>query len=334
MKRAFPGGLMYGGGMDGGMAKMPRMDGGDGEWACPQCGNVNFAGRVTCNMRKCGAPKPGLGGYGAPFQGGGAPAGSWICTSCGNNNYEGKLFCNMRKCGVARPGLTAAQLAASASMQGTPPPMVGAGGPRGGMAGGRPAPDGSWVCISCKNVNFPSKTICNGKRGQCGMPREQADAGPPQAAHQAAPMLGRPGDPATALLQTIASAGVNPNALSALLGAVGVQTGAGLLPGGVLPAKQGGPPPEGSWQCLDCGNVNFPQRTTCNGKACGRAREEVDGGPPPPGTSAIQPKTKPIIPAGQNPEGSWVCPGCQNINWPTRTNCNKRGCGLPRPADA
>jgi hypothetical protein len=29
-----------------------------GNWACPHCGNVNFASRLTCNMRICGAARP------------------------------------------------------------------------------------------------------------------------------------------------------------------------------------------------------------------------------------------------------------------------------------
>ncbi|CAI5470860.1 unnamed protein product [Closterium sp. Yama58-4] len=43
--------------------KRPRTDAasGDGDWTCPACGNVNFSFRTSCNMRKCGAPKPAPG---------------------------------------------------------------------------------------------------------------------------------------------------------------------------------------------------------------------------------------------------------------------------------
>lgn len=30
----------------------------EGDWVCPKCENVNFAFRTTCNMKKCGAPRP------------------------------------------------------------------------------------------------------------------------------------------------------------------------------------------------------------------------------------------------------------------------------------
>lgn len=30
------------------------------------------------------------------------------------------------------------------------------------------------------------------------------------------------------------------------------------------------------------------------------------------------------------PVGSWTCSACGNINWPQRTMCNRKNCGLPR----
>ena len=30
----------------------------EGDWICPKCENVNFAFRTTCNIKKCGAPRP------------------------------------------------------------------------------------------------------------------------------------------------------------------------------------------------------------------------------------------------------------------------------------
>jgi hypothetical protein len=86
---------------------------------CTACGNNNFAFRATCNMRKCGAPKPdgtgapgamnGGGGYDGPApQVGGSsaddgppPEGSWTC-SCGNVNYPFRTECNRRNCGLPR----------------------------------------------------------------------------------------------------------------------------------------------------------------------------------------------------------------------------------------
>ncbi|XP_044209688.1 TATA-binding protein-associated factor 2N isoform X3 [Thunnus albacares] len=48
----------------------PNFDIKGGDWPCPNssCGNMNFARRQECN--KCGAPKPGDGGYGGGDRGG------------------------------------------------------------------------------------------------------------------------------------------------------------------------------------------------------------------------------------------------------------------------
>merc|ERR1712039_804511 len=45
----------FGGGKSGGKGKAP-VAGVDGNWACPGCGNVNYAQREMCN--RCQAPKP------------------------------------------------------------------------------------------------------------------------------------------------------------------------------------------------------------------------------------------------------------------------------------
>lgn len=64
-------------------------------WFC-ECGNENYEDRLHCNMRKCGLPKPTLGGKTALINNG------WLCV-CGNVNFAEREMCNMRKCGLARP---------------------------------------------------------------------------------------------------------------------------------------------------------------------------------------------------------------------------------------
>jgi len=280
---------------------------GEEEWTCPKCGNLNYPGRKFCNMRRCQTmkPTPGLGAN---------TMERWICPGCGNENYEGRLFCNMRKCGAAKPGLTAQDLARH--------PNGGGMGFAGGYSGPpvapvntsphQGAPPGSWKCLACGNVNYPQRTQCNGQQGRCGQLRSVVDGGPPVlVCPQATPPQPPP-----------------------------------ITPYMVAPPRAGGGSgaPAGSWVCAMCKNVNYPTRTHCNARECGRPREEVDGGEPEGGddgfngggdmmgmtSSAV--RSAPGA-SGQDvpPAGSWVCPGCANVNWPTRTVCNKRACGLPRP---
>uniref|UniRef100_A0A3Q3L3Z0 TAF15 RNA polymerase II, TATA box binding protein (TBP)-associated factor n=1 Tax=Mastacembelus armatus TaxID=205130 RepID=A0A3Q3L3Z0_9TELE len=58
------GGFRGRGGGGGGGGGGPNFDIKGGDWPCPNssCGNMNFARRQECN--KCGAPKPGDGGFG------------------------------------------------------------------------------------------------------------------------------------------------------------------------------------------------------------------------------------------------------------------------------
>ncbi|MCL7033648.1 hypothetical protein MKW94_007205 [Papaver nudicaule] len=69
----------------------------EGDWICPECENVNFAFRTTCNMKKCGAPRPSSG----PASG--VPEGSWTCSKCENVNYPFRTVCNRKGCGNGKP---------------------------------------------------------------------------------------------------------------------------------------------------------------------------------------------------------------------------------------
>lgn len=357
-----------------GVAKMPRIDGGD-SWTCV-CGNVNYAGRDICNLRKCGKPRP---------------LEAWNCPNCGNENRAGRAFCNMRQCGIAKPGLSAGQLAAAGMMMPGMMPQQGMvhGGPMHGgmMQGGMvvmppPAPQqsapsppaGSWTCIQCNNVNFPTRDTCNGR--SCGRPRAEVDGGPsagslgavPQympPAPSMAPMHQRPavppgnhpegswvcgqcnnvnyptrdtcngkscqkprcevdaGPPGFAMPAPIHQPQIYPQQMHQPQMYPQQMYGIYAAPPPPLAPAVKSQPPEGSWQCVACNNVNYPTRDTCNGRSCNKPRAECDGGPPPPkGAAATQ---------AAPPEGSWTCPACQNTNFPTRTSCNRRACGQPRP---
>lgn len=226
-------------------SKAARVEEEGDSWQCEKCGNMNFASRTYCNMRKCGAPRDPEAT---------SPQEAWICPSCSNENYGNRLFCNMRSCQAAKPGLSLKDL------QGKGMAHLAVG--PGGGAGNPPA----WTC-SCGNHNFPNRPICNSRK--CGKPYP---------------------------------------------GTMGVYSMKGMGSVGTVKSAASQKPPEGSWVCNACQNVNWPTRDTCNAKACGLPRYQVDGGP-----------------SRATPAGSWVCPSCSNVNYPTRTECNRRSCGLPRP---
>eukprot|EP00928_Gymnodinium_smaydae_P015191 TRINITY_DN1556_c0_g1_i1.p2 TRINITY_DN1556_c0_g1~~TRINITY_DN1556_c0_g1_i1.p2 ORF type:complete len:355 (-),score=63.45 TRINITY_DN1556_c0_g1_i1:122-1078(-) len=292
-------------------------DGGvDGDsWTCSKCNNLNYGSRIVCNMRNCGAPRDDV---------------PWICPGCGNENRATRVFCNMRKCQMARPGLTAPALR-QAQLQAEREGMNVGGVP--GQPDPKLAEPGAWRCV-CGNMNYAGRAVCNSRK--CGKPAPAnalAAAARGGAVFAAAP-AGVYGTPA-------AFQGYSTNAANASISAIlaaqqrfgGVPSQApGQVPVGRVAAAQQ-PIPEGSWRCSACGNVNFPTRTSCNAKNCGQPRSLVDGGSVqagPPRVSAPAP-----APRGQQqqqtpPEGSWVCRHCSNVNWPTRTSCNRRACGQPR----
>mmetsp|Transcript_41110 Transcript_41110/g.118266 ORF Transcript_41110/g.118266 Transcript_41110/m.118266 type:complete len:283 (-) Transcript_41110:118-966(-) len=243
--------------------KLPRTDGlnAEGAWRCGQCGNMNFKGRMYCNMRKCGAPGP------------------WTCPACGNENFANRAVCNMRTCGQPRPAN----------------PNAPAGGAF--MAGPTFMPSAGPAPIRPQQAQAALQAV---------------------ALLQASGLANMPGiaEGISKITQTALapgfSGGCGVGPLSADSAWNAAEVGAAPKP---APA-----PIDGSWVCVDCGNINYPNRTVCNAKMCQRPREEVDGGPPKAGANM----RSIYFP------NSWVCSACNNVNWPQRESCGMRKCGRPR----
>lgn len=230
----------------------------------------------------------------------------WTCGKCGNVNYGNRLVCNMRKCGAPRS-------------------------------------EEPWICPGCGNENFANRMFCNMRRCQLARPGLTATAmkqatvstgkggggkgggpkvvGPPMApvGEWMCPACGNKNFAGRTHCNMRSCGQPAPGAMAPMLDFARLVQGLGM---GVTKAKGGGKEkaPQGSWVCVACNNVNYPMRTTCNGKNCGQPRASVDGGDP------SAPNDGPI------PTGSWVCPACQNVNYPQRTSCNRHTCGQPRPA--
>lgn len=279
-------------------------------WTCGKCGNHNYENRTVCNMRSCGTHRDFVPGPSSAYVGSGkgaavmaneamgeahrggapAPGEGWTCDKCGNQNYDNRMYCNKRSCGAPGP----------------------------------------WTCPLCQNKNFANRMSCNMKRCGAARPPPPPNVGP-LAAGLGMPAMGpqNRGAPASQVAQAIAllqAAGVAnvPGVAEGIqkIVASGV-VAAAAIPNFAHQPNRGNPNTEvqeGSWVCVECGNINFPQRSTCNGRSCGKPRSEVDGGPPTPGADS-KTRLKP---------GSWVCGACQNINWPDRETCGMRKCQMPR----
>eukprot|EP00450_Noctiluca_scintillans_P011657 CAMPEP_0194485068 /NCGR_PEP_ID=MMETSP0253-20130528/6189_1 /TAXON_ID=2966 /ORGANISM="Noctiluca scintillans" /LENGTH=345 /DNA_ID=CAMNT_0039324989 /DNA_START=1 /DNA_END=1034 /DNA_ORIENTATION=+ len=319
----------------GQMPKAPRIDG--DAWTCPSCGNLNYEGRTVCNLRRCGKPRP---------------VDAWICP-CGNQNSAGRLFCNLRYCGLAKPGLTKKDFEARSPTLVGVPQVATVAQFRAPTVPASTVPQGSWVCATCRNVNYPDRDRCNGKRGSCGLPRPLAVLQQPVQMFAAPALtLNSTTSPPPGSWICIACNNLNFPTRTTCNGRNCGRARAEVDGGGpgslanmhtfttsvasAPEANVGTVAPEGSWVCLACNNLNFPNRTTCNGRNCGRARAEVDAGGPEVladlqqfGAAGLMvPETK-VEARNTNaaPEGSWVCLACNNVNFPNRTTCNGRNCG-------
>ena len=148
-------------------------------WSCNKCGNLNYAHRLTCNLRKCQKMCSDFGN--------GAGEADWMC-ACGNVNYRFRKYCNLRKCQLPQIGNPylffginhliksgySSQTALSLLLTngGINPEGPGsewaaaARQPSTASNDGASAADakeGCWQCTSCGNLNWPWREECNRK---------------------------------------------------------------------------------------------------------------------------------------------------------------------------
>ena len=148
-------------------------------WSCVKCGNLNYAHRLTCNLRKCQRM--------SELAGPGDASADWMC-ACGNVNYRFRKYCNLRKCqlpqignpflfcgisqliksGYAPQSALSLLLTNSASGGAIDAPIGALHQPSPAM----PQMEGCWQCGSCGNLNWPWRDECN-RRG-CGRLRRDS----------------------------------------------------------------------------------------------------------------------------------------------------------------
>eukprot|EP00451_Oxyrrhis_marina_P001281 CAMPEP_0204258894 /NCGR_PEP_ID=MMETSP0468-20130131/5223_1 /ASSEMBLY_ACC=CAM_ASM_000383 /TAXON_ID=2969 /ORGANISM="Oxyrrhis marina" /LENGTH=236 /DNA_ID=CAMNT_0051233099 /DNA_START=24 /DNA_END=734 /DNA_ORIENTATION=+ len=189
-------------------------------------------------------------------------------------------------------------------------------------------PNGSWTCV-CGNVNYPFRNICN--RKTCSLPRD-GGAGKSKGGGST---FGKGGIGDWSTFGAPAFKAPRPP----------TQSWGNPFP--QTPAVDGG-----NWMC-ECGNENFPHRTYCNRKVCSKPRPGLSAPSfqparrPRPTTQWAAPyptqvtiAQQPWVPAPihvaapraaprKAPLGSWKCE-CGNVNFPSRTSCNRNTCSKPR----
>mmetsp|Transcript_14405 Transcript_14405/g.39569 ORF Transcript_14405/g.39569 Transcript_14405/m.39569 type:complete len:554 (-) Transcript_14405:91-1752(-) len=305
----------------------------DGNWACANCSNVNFAVRNACN--RCQMPKPHEVQFQQPQQSsrgpGGAPTagvdGNWGCPVCQNINFGMRTSCN--RCQTPKPQ---DEMLAPQHME---PSHQG-----GRTQGGAPIAglDGNWACPMCSNINFPMRTSCN----RCQTPKPQDESTLDELANffeaqveHAAPQKGGKGPPMAGLDGNWACTNCS-NVNFAIRNACNrcqmpkpqeyFQQHTGRALGGAPMAGV-----DGNWACVQCKNVNFAVRESCNrcqGPKSQSVFEGWGGGAAAAGAKGGGGKGKAPV-AGV--DGNWACPGCGNINFPMREACNR--CQGPKPEE-
>lgn len=132
-------------------------------WSCTKCGNLNYAHRLTCNLRKCQKMSSDLAGAGEA---------DWMC-ACGNVNYRFRKYCNLRKCQLPQIGnpylfYGISQLIKNGySSQAALSLLLTNGGSAAPPSDQEPSSEsreaGCWKCNDCGNLNWPWRESCNRK---------------------------------------------------------------------------------------------------------------------------------------------------------------------------
>jgi len=170
-------------------------------------------------------------------------------------------------------------------------------------------PEGSWLCVACNNINYKHRMTCHTRK--CGMPFPGLAAQPQNWAGMQGPMQMR-----MPMAQMAAMCGP-PAAMMRMW-------------------SQGPEPPNGSWRCPNCDNLNYASRQVCNTRKCQMPRPGGNGCGgggfhclPARVPAAFQGRA--MAAAGPPKEGSWTCGACGNVNYGFREVCNTRKCQAPRP---
>lgn len=156
------------------------------------------------------------------------------------------------------------------------------------------------MCPSCGNHNFASREVCN----KC-----------------AAPKAGGAGGGFGAVKKQATANRAMP------------------FPAAAGPAAIGTMRP-GDWCCSACGNHNFANREVCNKCKMPKMASMMGGmgmfqGMTPQIMANMMPgmmNAGNAKPTGAMRPGDWKCHACGNINFASRTHCNKAECGVAKSA--